>query len=49
MVEIQVSFEMSLFEKRPVMTIHDSDFYSDSDDYFESHLFGNRLYDGERQ
>ena len=35
-------FSNEPFKKRPVMTIQDSDFHSD--DYFESHVFGDGLY-----
>jgi len=35
-------FSNQPFEKRPVMTIQDSDLYSD--DHFGSHFFGNGLY-----
>ena len=35
-------FSNEPFEKRPVMTIED--FVLHSDDHFESHLLGNRLY-----
>jgi len=35
-------FSKGRFEKSPVMTIQDFEFYFD--DHFESYLFGNKLY-----